>query len=112
MESELSPVAMELLVFDAARNWQPFHAPKSHETALAVEATALLERSQRLNQGQPPAMGPERLQAVSEVVGYEQGYRIRLVDRLEMETPHGVLQQRECDLQKQPESESPKPKLP
>jgi NTP pyrophosphatase (non-canonical NTP hydrolase) len=68
--------------FVAARDWDPFHAPKNLAMALSVEAAELVEIFQWLTEEQSRNLPPEKLQAAREEIADVLLYLIRIADQL------------------------------
>ncbi|MDT7833750.1 nucleotide pyrophosphohydrolase [Aquabacterium sp. OR-4] len=78
----LVALTADLRAFAAARQWQPFHAPKNLAMALSVEAAELLEHFQWLTEAQSRALPePQRAEVAHEVADVLL-YLLQLADQL------------------------------
>lgn len=78
----LQQLQQALRAFAAARQWQPFHAPKNLAMALAVEAAEVMEHFQWLSEADSRALpGPQR-EAVALELADVLLYLVQLADQL------------------------------
>ena len=80
--TDLQSLRDQLRTFAAERDWDQFHSPKNLATALAVEASELLEHFQWLTEAQSQQLPPEVLNEVRAEVADVLLYLIRISDKL------------------------------
>lgn len=80
--ADLDALTQSLRRFAAERDWDQFHSPKNLATALAVEASELLEHFQWLRDADSAALDAKRLREVSLEMADVFLYLLRLSDKL------------------------------
>ena len=80
--TDLQSLRDQLRTFAAERDWDQFHSPKNLATALAVEASELLEHFQWLTEAQSQQLPPETLGEVGAELADVLLYLIRISDKL------------------------------
>ena len=80
--TDLESLRDQLRTFAAERDWDQFHSPKNLATALAVEASELLEHFQWLTEAQSKQLPPETLGEVGAELADVLLYLIRISDKL------------------------------
>lgn len=71
--------------FARERDWDQFHSPKNLASALAVEASELLEPFQWLTEAQSQELTPKKLEAVRKEMADVLLYLVRLADKLDVD---------------------------
>ncbi len=79
---DLEALTQQLRQFAAERDWDQFHSPKNLATALAVEASELLEHFQWLKDEESASLDAKRLREVSLELADVFLYLLRLSDKL------------------------------
>ena len=80
--TDLESLRNQLRTFAADRDWDQFHSPKNLASALAVEASELLEHFQWLTEAESQQLSPEALNEVRTEVADVLLYLIRISDKL------------------------------
>jgi len=80
--ADLEALTLALRRFAAERDWDQFHSPRNLATALAVEASELLEHFQWMRDGESTALDAKRLREVSLETADVFLYLLRLSDKL------------------------------
>jgi NTP pyrophosphatase (non-canonical NTP hydrolase) len=78
--------------FAAARNWQPFHAPKNLSTALMVESAELAEIFQWMTPDESTAahLYPDKKEHIADEVADVLLYLLQVADRCAIDIPQAV----------------------
>lgn len=91
-----------LRLFAAERDWDQFHSPRNLATALAVEASELLEPFQWLTDEQSRALSPEARAAVEQELADVLLYLVRLADKLDIDLERAARAKMTLNAQKYP----------
>jgi NTP pyrophosphatase (non-canonical NTP hydrolase) len=92
--------------FAAERDWDQFHSPRNLATALAVEASELLEPFQWLTDEQSRALSPETRAAVEQELADVLLYLVRLADKLDIDLERAARAKMTLNAEKYPVEKS------
>ncbi|QUE90439.1 nucleotide pyrophosphohydrolase [Pseudomonas sp. SCA2728.1_7] len=100
----IEQVQQRLRVFAQERNWEQFHTPKNLASALAVEASELLEIFQWLTESQAVAIKGDvgRMRKVEEEMADVTLYLLRLADVLSVDLQQAVDRKLRSNAEKYP----------
>ena len=85
MPTDIESLKSTLRTFAAEREWDQFHTPKNLASALAVEASEILEHFQWLTEEQSWSLTEAKRQAVGDEIADVLFYLIRLADKLDVD---------------------------
>ena len=80
--NELGSLMQSLRLFAEERDWEQFHSPKNLATALAVEASEILEHFQWLTESESASLAADKKRQVGEEISDVFLYLLRLSDKL------------------------------